>query len=86
LIKADMPPSTTSDLCWKSATELGELVRSRKIRSRDLLEHFLSRAEELNPAINAIVVWRLEAARRAADVADEMVATGAPLAHCMASR
>lgn len=73
------PPSTTTDLCWKSAGELAGLVRSRRICSRDLLEHFLSRAEKLNPAINAIVVWRLEAARKAADVADGMVASGAPL-------
>lgn len=44
-----------SDLQNRSALELGELVASRQISARELTNHFLERAERLNPALGAFV-------------------------------
>jgi amidase len=44
-----------SDLMFRPATELAELVRSGEISSRELVETSLSRIEQLNPQLNAFV-------------------------------
>lgn len=44
-----------SDLMFRPATELAEMVRSGEISSRELVEISLARIEELNPQLNAFV-------------------------------
>jgi aspartyl-tRNA(Asn)/glutamyl-tRNA(Gln) amidotransferase subunit A len=44
-----------SDLGFSTIPELGRLLRSRKISSVELAEHFLDRLERLGPAYNAVV-------------------------------
>ena len=53
-----------SEIHYESATELMSLLNSREIGARELLDHFLSRVEQHNPAINAII-WRDEDRARA---------------------
>lgn len=56
-----------------------ELIRSRQLSSRELLELFLGRIERINPAINAVVTLDAERALEAAGEADQATASGRPL-------
>ena len=69
----------SDDLCTRPATELAELVRTRQVSARELLDAHLDRIDRLNPALNAIVTLDAEAARAAADAADARQAAGEPL-------
>jgi amidase len=56
-----------SDLMFRPAVELAEMVRSGEVSSRELVETSLERIEELNPALNAFVDVDAERALAAAD-------------------
>ena len=43
------------ELHFRSASELGRMLRAREIGSAELTEHFISRIETHNPRINAVV-------------------------------
>jgi amidase len=64
------------DLPTATATELTGALRDRIISSRELLDHLLDRADDHNPALNAIVAFDVDRARAAADAADQATATG----------
>ncbi|HEY2665066.1 MAG TPA: amidase family protein, partial [Candidatus Binataceae bacterium] len=64
------------DLAFRDAAELADLIRARKISSRELLDYYLTRVERLNPKLNAIVTLDLERARKRAAQADEALANG----------
>ncbi|MCW2636121.1 MAG: Amidase, Asp-tRNAAsn/Glu-tRNAGln amidotransferase subunit [Blastococcus sp.] len=66
----------TDDVCFRPATQLAAMVRSREISARELLEAHLARIDRLNPGINAIVTLDAEGARAAADAADAALAAG----------
>jgi amidase len=65
-----------TELAFRSATALGAAIRTREIACRELLEHYLARVERHNPALNAIIVTDLAAARQRADAADAALARG----------
>jgi amidase len=65
-----------TDPAFLPATELARRIRDREIGSRELLEHYLARAERYNPRLNAIIVTDLEKARRRADEADAALKRG----------
>jgi amidase len=69
----------TDDLCFRPATELAAMVRSREISARELVEAHLDRIDRLNPAINALVTLDADGARAAADAADRALAAGEPV-------
>lgn len=60
----------------RGATEQAALIRSRELSARELLDEVLARYEAFNPAVNAVVVTRLEQARERALSADEATASG----------
>lgn len=64
------------ELHFRSASELGRMLRAREIGSAELTEHFISRIEKLNPRINAVVATDFDGARAAAKDADEALAKG----------
>ncbi len=64
------------DLGFMSAAELAAALRRREIGSRELLDHYLGRVEQHNPALNAIVTLDEERARAQASAADEAAARG----------
>ena len=66
------------DLLTLSATRLADLVRSREVRSREVVEAHIDRAQRVNPTLNAIVRDRYEAARREADGADQALRESGP--------
>jgi len=56
-----------SDLMFRSAIELAEMVRSGEISARELVQASLERIEELNPELNAFVQVDAERALAAAE-------------------
>lgn len=58
------------------ATRLASLVRRRKIGCLELLNHFLTRVERFNPALNAIIATDIPRARRRAREADRALDRG----------
>ena len=70
---------TDDQVCLRPATELAEMIRSRELSSRELLELCLARVERINPAVNAVVTLDRDAAFIAAAQADERTARGGSL-------
>src|SRR5215475_5331242 len=66
-----------TQLPFRSATELAAAVRGKEVSSAELLECYLDRIEELNPALGAVVTLDAEGARREAAEADGRLARGA---------
>ncbi|WP_413115743.1 amidase [Streptomyces sp. CY1] len=71
--------TTDDDLCFRTALDLGRLLRTRELSARELLEAHLARIERVNPAVNAIVTLVADRAREAAERADERIAAGEEL-------
>ncbi|GAA3168202.1 MULTISPECIES: amidase [Streptomyces] len=67
---------TDTDLAFRSARELATAVAAKEVSSVELLDHYLSRVERLNPQLNAIVARDEEGARAAALAADRAVSRG----------
>lgn len=63
-------------LHYRDATALAEQIAGGFVSSRDVVQAYLDRIEEVNPKINAIVTLRADAALRDADDADRAVADG----------
>src|SRR5918998_2879951 len=61
---------------FRSATEAAEAIPRKEISSRELTGMLLARIEAANPAVNAVVELRREAALREAAAADEATARG----------
>lgn len=66
----------TTELHFRSATELARMIRDREVSSRELLEHFIARTVLHDPKINAIVARDFDGARAKALAADEALAKG----------
>jgi amidase len=60
----------------QSATHAADMVRRKEISSRELTDLLLARIDAVDPAINAVVELRAEAALREASAADEASADG----------
>jgi amidase len=64
------------DIGLRPAHVLAQAIRNRELSSRELLDHYLKRVDELNEPLNAIVTLDPDGARRAADEADRALAHG----------
>ena len=65
------------DSIWSwSATRIADGIRAGHISSREAVQAFLARIDEVNPVVNAIVSLQAQAALEAADAADRAVAAG----------
>jgi amidase len=60
----------------QSATDAARMLSRKEISSRELTEVLLTRIEAVNPALNAVVELRPEAALQEAANADEAIARG----------
>jgi amidase len=67
------------DPTFQSATQLAELVRSRKIGALELLNHFIARIEKHDSRVNAVVVRDFDRARSKARALDGQADKSAPL-------
>jgi amidase len=63
-------------LVFRSATDAARALRRRELSSRELTEMLLTRIDSVNPALNAVVELRREAALQEAAAADEATARG----------
>jgi amidase len=61
---------------FQSATDAAQALSRRELSSRELTELLLTRIEAVNPALNAVVELRREAALQEAVAADEATARG----------
>jgi amidase len=66
-------------LHFRSATELGRLLRAGKLKSQALLEQCLEQYARHNGALNAVVVTDIARAKKAAAAADRRLKKGKPL-------
>jgi amidase len=81
--------ATESSVCFTSAVEMAQLIRTKKLSAREALAAHLKQIELVNPQVNAIVTLVAEMAADAAAKADEMQARkenlgplhGLPVAH-----
>ena len=74
-----MSPTNPIDLCFLPATELAARIRRRDISPVEVVETYLRRIEERNPAINAYTLVLGEQAVEAARAAEAAVMAGQPL-------
>ena len=65
-----------TELAFESALSLAEKVRQKEISAVELLEFYLQRVEQYNPALNAIIFMQVEKARQRAQEADAALAHG----------
>ena len=70
---------TVTDLCFLTARELVRMVRERQVSAAEIMEAHLTRIEQVNPRLNAIVTLVAADARRAAAQADSLVRSGVTL-------
>jgi amidase len=68
-----------TDLWRLGARQLAELIRTKQVSSREVVESHLDRIAAVNDRVNAVVRVLADEARQAADIADAMVAAGGPL-------
>lgn len=70
---------TQDALHYRSARDLVAAMTQGELSSRDLLEAYVARIAQHNPAINAVVAMDLDTARRQADAADAAAKRGESL-------
>ena len=64
------------DICFLSATDLARQIATRQLSAREVMEAHLSRIEQTNPLVNAIVTLLPDLAMERAAAADEALARG----------
>jgi amidase len=64
------------DPAYRPADELVQMLASRQISSRELVDSAIARIDAIDPKINAVVVRDFDRARAAADAADAALASG----------
>lgn len=69
----------TGDLCLLPATELAHLLRTRAVSAREVLDASLTRIDEVDPVLHAVVSRDDEGARRRAAELDEAVVRTGPV-------
>src|SRR5271166_1154260 len=72
----DTGPDTMAEIISLSATQLASAIRAKKLSSVEVVEAFLKRIDEVNPAINAVVYSLADSARQGAREADAALARG----------
>lgn len=69
----------TEQLWQRSAGELAEMIRTREVSSREVVDAHLQRIEQVNDHLNAITIVLTDSAVEAADAADKRTTKGEDL-------
>ncbi|CAL4992877.1 unnamed protein product [Urochloa decumbens] len=69
-------PSDDEDIAFMSVVELGELIRTKQITSRELTDIFLRRLKRYNPVLESVVTYTEDLAYKQAQEADDLLAEG----------
>ncbi len=64
------------EICWMSAVEMAEAIRTKKLSPVEIMDAVLSRIERLNPKVNAYCTLLAESASRQAREAETVVMRG----------
>ena len=64
------------EICWMTAKQLAEAIAYRRLSSREVVTAHLDQIDQFNPRVNAVVTLTAESALRAADQADQAIASG----------
>jgi aspartyl-tRNA(Asn)/glutamyl-tRNA(Gln) amidotransferase subunit A len=65
-----------TDLCYMPATDLAAAVRTKQVSPVEVVNTILARIEQLNPQLNAFCLVTADAARQAAQAAEQAVMRG----------
>jgi aspartyl-tRNA(Asn)/glutamyl-tRNA(Gln) amidotransferase subunit A len=68
-----------TDLCYMPATDLVAAIRTKQVSPVEVVNAILARIEQLNPQLNAFCLITADAARQAAQAAEQAVMRGEPL-------
>lgn len=68
-------PPISNPLLLESAESLAQMIRKRKVSSEEVVQAYISRIQEVNPIINAMVDQRFDDAIREARAVDHLLAT-----------
>jgi amidase len=66
------------DVPFRSAKQLAAEIRRKRLGCLELLDLYLARVEQYNPALNAVIASDVEGARKRARAADRALARGKP--------
>jgi aspartyl-tRNA(Asn)/glutamyl-tRNA(Gln) amidotransferase subunit A len=66
----------SSELVFRPAHELAELIRKREVSPVEVSDEFLRRIDELNPKLNAFITVTADVARERARAAEREIASG----------
>jgi amidase len=66
----------SDDLIWMSATKLASLIRAKKVSAVEAVQAYITRIEQVNPKINAVVQTCFARALEEAKSADAAIAAG----------
>jgi Asp-tRNA(Asn)/Glu-tRNA(Gln) amidotransferase A subunit family amidase len=69
-------PKNLEDVCFASARELGELVRTKKVSSIALTEMYLERLKRYDPLLHFVITFTDDRAHAKAKEADRAIAAG----------
>ncbi|KAK3119041.1 hypothetical protein QOZ80_9BG0712750 [Eleusine coracana subsp. coracana] len=69
-------PSNDEDIAFMSVIELGELIRTKQITSRELTDIFLRRLKRYNPVLESVITITEDLAYKQAKRADDLLAQG----------
>ncbi len=67
---------SANELCFLTATELAQLIRTKQLSAQEVMEAHLAQIERVNPTVNAIVTLLPEVALANAKAADAQLARG----------
>ena len=68
-----------SEIIYRSAKQIAQAISDKEVSASEVLEAHLSRIEEVNPALNAVVQFATDRARAEAKQADDALARGESL-------
>ncbi|KAJ9578414.1 hypothetical protein L9F63_005363, partial [Diploptera punctata] len=69
-------PKIDNKLLFQSATNLAFLIRTRKVKSEEVVKAYIARIQDVNPLLNAMVDHRFEAAVLDARYVDRLIESG----------
>ena len=67
---------TATDICFMTAVELTQRIRSRQLSCVEVMEAHLAQIDRVNPQVNAIVTYHPELALEGAQAADDALSRG----------
>lgn len=69
-------PSNDEDIAFMSILDLGELIRTKQITSRELTDVFLRRLKRYNPVLKSVITFTEDLAYKQAKEADDLLEQG----------